>query len=395
MTAREIFLRVLKPVFLAAALPLYVLIRFLEPWRRVVLGLLPYERIGHLASNTEVFLRRRAADPQGARLLPLFVSGPPANEQLLRMISRRVWVGRSAFSRRLVVDGLLPLVRGTRFHEPFAGEAQDSPGWADIKPQLSFTKEEERRGRRILETMGIPPGAAFVCLHTRDKAYLDRVHAYRSRAEWSYHDYRDCDINDFMPAAEKLARAGCYVLRMGSVVEKPVTPPHPKVIDYAVKHRSDFGDVYLTARCRFFLSSDSGLANVPAVFGAPHAFSNVVPLDQAPAGRPDLLIYKLYRDARTGKLVPFRRIIESGAGRFLRSEKFREAGLELVDNTPEELIAFSDEMLARLDGTWKAQEGDEDLQRRFRALMPAAYPMSRLPARVGAHFLRAHRDLLD
>ena len=42
-----------------------------------------------------------------------------------------------------------------------------------FQPHISFTQDEEVKGRKILSKFGLPHGAKFVCLIVRDSAYLD------------------------------------------------------------------------------------------------------------------------------------------------------------------------------------------------------------------------------
>ncbi len=382
-------LAVLKPLFLLLGALGWVLLR-LSGTRA---GLLRYDRIGHLAGNTERLLRRRAAGKDSGKLV-LF-SGPPANHQLLSMIARRLTVLRSKPALWVYTHGLLPFLRGTPLHETLPYQSNEYGDFAAARPQLVFTEDEESRGQRLLRSLGVSPGAPFICFHARDRAYLDAALTHRSREEWSYQDHRDCAIESYLPAAEALAAKGIYALRMGSAVAKPVSPRDGKVIDYAVKCRSDFGDVYLPARCRFFLGNEAGLYNVAAVFGTPVALANLTPLGYAPLNPKDLFIFKLVREAKSGRLVPFREQIRLGADLWLHADKFRNAGLELVDNTAEEILALALEMEARLDGTWAPESNDEDLQDRFRAVFPKSHRIEGYPSRIGSDYLRRHKELLS
>ena len=91
-------------------------------------------------------------------------------------------------------------------------------------------------------------------LYVRDGAYQLQKFKARER-DWSYHDFRHTDINNFLLAAEELTKKGYYVFRMGVVVEKKFQTKNPKIIDYANSTlRSDFMDVYLGAKCSFCIS---------------------------------------------------------------------------------------------------------------------------------------------
>jgi putative glycosyltransferase (TIGR04372 family) len=62
-------------------------------------------------------------------------------------------------------------------------------------------------------------------------------------------------------------------------------------------------------------------------------------------------------------------IIESGCGRFLRTELYEQMGIKLIENTPEEIRALAIEMEERLNGTWQTTNEDEELHHRFRSFL--------------------------
>ena len=68
-----------------------------------------------------------------------------------------------------------------------------------FQPHISFTKEEEIKGKKILSDFGIPEHAKFVCLIARDSAYLDRAKDLENLPNrFDYHRYRDGDIDKFI-----------------------------------------------------------------------------------------------------------------------------------------------------------------------------------------------------
>ena len=53
-----------------------------EPFYKIRLGILRYQRIGHLALNTDAFLRRQQLNGVPPRTFYLFAVHDPANQQL-------------------------------------------------------------------------------------------------------------------------------------------------------------------------------------------------------------------------------------------------------------------------------------------------------------------------
>ena len=51
-------------------------------------------------------------------------------------------------------------------------------------------------------------------------------------------------------------------------------------------------------------------------------------------------------------------------------------------------------MQARLDGAWVGQDGDEELQERYKSLFPPQCTVKGFLSRIGADFLRQNEELL-
>ena len=372
------------------------IVKSLNPLVRIKIGLLNYARIGHLATNTELCMRRMSIMSDKAHSINIFFAGtPPANRQLLDMIKRRLTVVENHY-----LYGILEAIyQRSNDDQIWINLRQSGYGfwdeWNVAGSQLSFTDSEYTRGNEVLDSLGLIDHDSFVCFCARDKAYLDKMHGWRTRSEWSYHDYRNNNISNYMDAARHLADNGIYAIRMGSVVEGDLDEDYPGIIDYARYHRSDFADVYLAAHCKFFLGDTGGLFGIPTIFGVPFAAVNLTPLRIAPRTALDIFIPKKYRDINTQKFLTFKELISLGAHDWGRSEKYRSASIEVVENSSEEILDLVVEMNARIDGDWVTHDEDEELQKRYRQLFEDDHPIVGFPSRVGAKFLRDNVGLLE
>lgn len=321
----------LRKLLLLPALLVVFLTRALRPVFLVRFGVLVSGRIGHLVGNTEVYLCEREAGMQPRGWLggvDLWTHvGEPCNAQVVRMVARELHVLPALVGQTLY-----------RLNRCFAGrdrhvvqtEQQDRDvrgHYAAQRAHLRLNAWECGTGAIAARALGIPEGARWVCLIVRDGAYLPGL---------TYHSYRDSDVDTYAQAALELAQRGYYVVRMGAKVEKPFRVEHERVIDYATSGlRSDFMDVYLASECEFAVSSGTGLDAVCVVARLPVCFVNYAPLEYLNTWVEGVAIWK--RHFRDGREMSPREIYESGAGVFMRSEQFAEAGITLVDNTPEEI----------------------------------------------------------
>ncbi|MDP3733885.1 MAG: TIGR04372 family glycosyltransferase, partial [Nanoarchaeota archaeon] len=260
----------------------------------------------------------------------------------------------------------------------------------NAEPTISFTEEEEKKGKELRATMGVNE-KSFICFHARDASYLN--------AQWekgdSYHNYRNCSIDNYLKAADYFTRQGGYALRMGSVVEKKISSKNHKIIDYATQHRSDFGDIYLPAKCKFFVGNTAGLFMVPTIFNVPVANANLVSIAYPPFRKKDLFIPSKIWGNKKKRFLTFKEIIDTHAMYFADGKEFAEAGLKIIENTPEEILDLVLEMNQRLDGAWKTTAEDEQLQAKYKALFPPDSPCYGFPSRIGTLFLRKNKELLD
>ena len=381
---------------LSAGFTLYLVVRSLYPLIRIRIGLLNYARIGHLATNTELCMRRMSVASPARKTVNIFLAGnPPANRQLLEMIKRKLIVVESNYLYEL----LQSIYQRTLDDKIWISLRESGYGlwkdWGIAGPQLSFTCEEKKQGESVLRSLGIASQDSFVCFCARDKGYLDVAQTWRSRSEWSYHDYRNNDIRNYMDAARFIADNGITAIRMGSVVENTLDESHPGIIDYAIHNRSDFADIFLGANCKFFLGDTGGLFGPAAIFGVPFAAVNLTPLRIAPRTSQDLFISKKYRYSDSHKFLTIREIIELGAHDWGRTEQYTKAGIDVVENTSEEILDLVVEMNERLDGTWIEDDSDNKLQLLYRSMFPDNHPIIGHPSRIGARFLRKNSWLLD
>lgn len=350
-------------------------------------------RIGHLSANTELFLRRIYLGKVPRLRYYAIVGKNPANKQLMRMISRKLRTVE--FSQPKAVRWLLftlssyTLLRqaGLFYTLPFRIDEYEE--FNSAPPQLSFTDKERERGGKLLKSMGVK--GSYVCFHSRDSAYLEAI--FRNKGS-SYHDFRDCSVKHYLRAAEYLAGKGIYAIRMGSVVREPF--PHgmnKRIVDYAARHRSDFGDIFLSGTCKFFLGSTAGLFDVATILGVPVAHANLIPLTLPPLRECDLFIPKKVWSAGKKRLLAFSEII-----RLESDEKFSYSGssgrFEFIENTPEEILELAIEMNDRLEGRWKPAPGDEALQHRYKSLFHKGTHCHGFPGKIGAAFIRKNRKLL-
>lgn len=358
----------------AFALPAVALIRALRPF--VVVRIQPFASapIGHLAANPDIYLSETLlginVPKQRFWDVCYYAERTVANAYLASMWRRVLRIGPRWFVGP--VHELNELLPGGAIHTPGNATRHNRDIYDAMErfpAHLRFTAEERARGEAALRRVGVPAGAKYVCLAARDGAY--HMKAAPSK-DFSYHDFRNVDIDNFVDAAEALAARGYYVIRIGSVVEKAISSSHDMVIDYATSGlRDDFLDIYLPAHCTFCLSVGTGIDSVPMVFRRPVAFVNYSVLAYLPTYiSGTIFLSKRYRSVRDGRWLSVQEVFEMGAASCLTSACLDARGVELVENTPAEITEVAMEMVDRLTGRWQQSAEDQALQDRFWDVYP-------------------------
>ena len=92
--------------------------------------------------------------------------------------------------------------------------------------------------------------------------------------------------------------------------------------------------------------------------------------------------------------MKIKEMLISGAGRFDFKNQYEKNGIELINNTPEEILQITDEMEKRLSGSWENNEDDDHLQKKFWEHFKFSDLHGVIKSRIGAKFLRDNRNLL-
>ena len=361
------------PVYLAS-IPIFIIIIFIRPWYLIRWNILASSRIGHFAGNTELYCCERDASinfPKQKYKDFFYLSKIISNKALEKMWRRKITILPSWLLKPIhMISKFFCYFFGLKnVHEINSPINQDRDIYnlhEKSSPHLSFTEDEEIKGKKILEKFGLPKNSKFVCLIVRDSGYLNRHINKENLNRWGYHNFRDGDVDKYVLAAEELTLRGYYVFRMGSNVKKPLKSSNPKIIDYAnSKIRSDFMDIYLGAKCSFCISTSCGFDAIPVVFRRPIAYV-FIPIGLCFASSEQiLLLTKHHIDKSTKKKLSVSEIFSSNVGMALSSEEFEKNNVELQENTPEEIKDLVIEMDERINRKWKETDEDILLQHSF------------------------------
>lgn len=309
-------------------------------------------RIGHLSVEIEVALQTfYEARKTRSRLIFFFVDlqqNEVANSFLYKKWKQVLTIGPSRLLGRITeIQGYFPFLKYNILN--CESLSVDYRVLDRSKPSISFTESELIQGRQLLTLLGIKEDSKFVCLAARDSEYLRKSFP---DYDFSYHDYRDTNIEDFQDMCHFLAQKGYHVLRMGKFVSSTLVCHDEKVIDYANSNlQSDFADVFLFAHCEFIISTSTGMDRLGVLFRKPIGLVNL-PLPQEGEFLGDTLKLVMYKDVIDSTSKERLSVFDSRPFQARRSphviDDFLSLGIEYRCNSPQELTSFSQEMIMLL-----------------------------------------------
>lgn len=269
------------------------------------------------------------------------------------------------------------------------------------KSTVSFSNEEEQRGRAAMKNLGITD--EYVCIFARDSVYYEKTIGLK------IYQIRDSDINAFSKTTDYLWGKNIKTVRMGAVVASEYN--REGAVDYSNQGRTEFLDCFLFANCRFFIGSNSGISGFSFLFGRNRVAINIeFPMhwyDRYAFFRVGIFVK--YYDPAKKKYLRLCEIIALQAMYVflvlsLESMRFddflRQQHIEIIHNTAEEILDVTKEMEAILNHSVQYTEHDEELQRRYREIVSAF--SSRWPqfagimvGRIGRQWLRDNEWFLE
>ena len=269
--------------------------------------------------------------------------------------------------------------------------------WAREQPVLQFTGGEVLAGKSLQKELLGDDSKPFVCIGMAERIYYEQKNATEHEVE-SHLDLYSCmpDWKNYVACTEVLDEHSIKTVRMGQFVSnKLADTTESSIIDYASTARSEYGDVWLLANCKFVISGGgTGVYWPSSAFGKNSVMTDSPGLNYTSFGLYDLSTPLLAWSISERTLKSFTWMISQGEG-WSHIRSLIEGDLEIVKNTAEEITEVVLEMNQRIDGTWVETDEDIELQERFRELRKAV-PQWRVQqsVRIGAAFLRRYKHLL-
>ena len=377
-----------------------LLIRLIRPFFLIRWQQLMSSSMGHFSINTELYLceKDHKINVPNKKYIDLFyfASAPICNKQIAKMWKRTMSILPTSIMRCIeITNNLIP---GGKIHNIGNNSfgAHDFYGLLEkTDTHIKFNDREEEYGKSFLKEMGIGKNDKYVCLLNRDSEYFNQ--RGRTKYDYSYHSYRNSNIWNYREASEYLASKDVFVIRMGAKVKNKFGNKNKKIIDYATNGmRNEFMDIYLGAKCFFWVSTGTGLDSLHQVFRRPIVYTNLAPMGYMMyTKRYCLTIFKHHFDNIIKKKLNIKEIAEKKLLYTDSLKGFNDKNVSLIENTSSEINQVVKEMYDLLTENCKEDAETKNLQNLFwEKLSPYVKLPNKINSQIGSMFLKNNKYLL-
>jgi len=324
--------------------PIIIFLMFFSFFKKIRFGSIRTERVGHLLANTELYLLEKRHKKINNFLDILYGSKFISNIQAYNMIKKRIFIFPSIISH---IHNFFKLLNKNKYEISVlkGGGDRDKLGLLKYNSEIDFSDKEYDYGKELLLqkfNCDIDKDK-IVFLAVRDSAYLKKEFPNN---DWSYFDYRDWNINNFVIGCEYLSDLGYKVFRVGKFTNQKINCSNKNVHDYVNSiYRSDFMDIFLAKVCKFAVSTGLGIDNAPLIFRKPIAMIHL-PFEFSYFHSSNLVMTKHHYSVKKKKNLSISEIFEEGNKINFKytSSGYKKIGITLIENSPEEIRDLMKEM---------------------------------------------------
>ena len=150
----------------------------------------------------------------------------------------------------------------------------------------------------------------LICIHNRDDSLK-----ISQNIDIHHHRHRNFNPNNFIKTINYFNSKGYFIIRMGNSSDVSINVNSDFFLDYTRNYEinNKLNDIILLSNCKFYLGSDSGISNVPRIFGKKSYLCNfaINQIHQLTFFYSSYFIPKKILNIEKNKILSLREIFES------------------------------------------------------------------------------------
>ncbi|MBU3540793.1 TIGR04372 family glycosyltransferase [Polynucleobacter sp. UB-Tiil-W10] len=260
------------------------------------------------------------------------------------------------------------------------------------KIHFEFSQDELNFAEGELKKLGLSNGDQYIAFFARDPQF----HGGSSTRP----SFRDSDITTQIDAMEEMVKLGYKCIRMGKNARNRLGGESKNIIDYAFSPlRSDLLDLYILSKCKFMVSTGSGIDTIPMVFRKPVLYVNFSEwghMDCVGINQVPLFIPKKFFYVSNKKYLSTTEICKLGVYQYSSEKEYIDNDVWWEDNTSQEIMdaVLEMELLVGKNNS-KCHTGYSENQENFSQLVNSLRsPELVIEAKISHAFLNANPHYL-
>ena len=338
-------------------LPITIIIILIRPFILIRFGNLEYKRIGHLSLDTAIYITKKKKSEHTIDFIG-YSKKKVSNIELLNLWKKKLKIYNLSFFFEIFIFSLNFFIKNKE-HEI---KLYSLEKYTYLIQNKNFINIELRKeASKFFNHFKIPILAKWVCIHNRDNAYMSKNFKFISNNQISIQNHRNFDIRDFNSACKKLISLGYYVIRVGSLQEKHINLSSDKIIDYSNStFRSDYMDLFLLSKCRFYLGSDSGIGNISVISDKYKGLCNATDFYNLQIQNfKRVIIFKKYYSNKLQKFLSLKEIFDNNIHKFSNILQFEAENITVINNNEKEIEGLAEDLDKILNNNYTLNKEDE------------------------------------
>lgn len=363
----------IKLLFYALSPFFFILIILFSPILKLRFCSLPSERIGEFINSFEIYFKKKKIKKKNLDIF--FTQNFISNKFYLNLVKKKIIIvnGYIVFP---IYKIFFKLSKFINYFDKFLLNisldnkvlSQININFGDDKPIIELPKKYLDKGESFLKNIGISNFDKIILLYVRDSNYLKKTFPNK---DFSYHDFRDSDVENYVEAINYATSKGYYVFRMGALVQKSLNLENKKFIDYASKYRTDFLDIYMGYRCSFLFGTPAGYDSVPCLtFRKPILSTDSCPMYPIMFSFRSKMLYSLkhYYSIKEARKLSIKEIFDLNISDVIGSE-LKKKNIQLIENSSLEIKESLKEMINSFESNFKYSNEDLELREKYNKII--------------------------
>ena len=332
------------------------------------------ERIGHLALVTDYFFRKIQNNNNKSIYIGI-IQSKTANEYLIKLIKKKITLLKLPLK---IFNFFVDTLRKEKFFKDYRNSNiyVEYDLYQGTNVNFIISDDDKLKGEYLLEKNGISKNDWFVCFHNRTSKYLEEYskHLYGHNVNFDYHDFRDTKVNTYKEALNFIIDNGGYVIRIGHNTDEKIDflKEQKYFIDFSDEKRSDFSDIFLSSKCKFFLGSNAGINVIPYTFHKPLITSNHTPIFVSASPRIDTLsIPNIIWSIKENRPLHFKEVFQNDIWKYGQTSQFKENNLKVLKNSGEIILQTTKQLFIRIEKNEYSKNNElEHIKDKFNSILP-------------------------